>query len=81
MFEGVEVLVPDQIEAIHEAYMQTVAGGTEGCATLLEIARQLPVDAIVLAGTDLALIFDDTNTPFPYVDSAKIHVQAIVRTQ
>ena len=79
MLEGVEVLVPDQIEAIHEAYMQTVAGSAAGRATLLEIARDLPVDAIVLAGTDLALIFDETNTPFPHVDSAKVHLEAIVR--
>ena len=33
MLEGVEVVVPDQVEAIHNAYMQTVGGGTEGRAT------------------------------------------------
>jgi len=79
MLEGVDVLVPDQVEAIHEAYMQTVEGGTEGRAILSKIARELPVDAIVLAGTDLALIFDETNTDFPHVDGAKVHIEAIVR--
>jgi aspartate racemase len=39
----------------------------------------LPVDAIVLAGTDLALIFDETNTDFPHLDCTKAHIQAILR--
>ena len=79
MLEGIEVVVPDQVDAIHDAYMQTVNGGTEGRAVLSEIARTLPVDAVVLAGTDLSLIFDETNTDFPHVDSAKVHIDAIVR--
>ncbi len=81
MLEGVEVVVPDQdqVEAIHSAYMRTVEGGTEGRAILSRIARELPVDAVVLAGTDLALIFDETNTDFPHVDCAQIHIQAILR--
>jgi aspartate racemase len=80
MLDGVEVLVPDQVDAIHEAYMQTVEGGSEGRNILTRIARELPVDAIVLAGTDLSLIFDETNTDFPHVDGARAHIQAIVRT-
>jgi aspartate racemase len=79
MLEGVEVIVPDQVQAIHDAYMQTVHGGTEGRAVLSKIAHELPVDAIVLAGTDLALIFDETNTDFPHIDGAKVHIQAILR--
>jgi aspartate racemase len=79
MLEGVEVIIPDQVEAIHQAYMQTVEGGTEGRAILSSIARELPVDAIVLAGTDLSLIFDETNTDFVHVDCARTHIQAIVR--
>lgn len=81
MLEGVEVLVPapDVIAEIHQAYMWTVEGGTEGHAALTRIAKQLPVDAIVLAGTDLSPIFDDTNTEFPCVDGAKVHLQAILR--
>jgi aspartate racemase len=79
MLEEIEVVVPEQVEAIHQAYMRTVEGGTEGRAILSRIARELPVDAIVLAGTDLALIFDETNTDFPHVDGAKAHIEAIVR--
>jgi aspartate racemase len=80
MLEGIDVLVPDQVDAIHNAYMQTVEGGTAGRDVLTRIARELPVDAIVLAGTDLAMIFDETNTDFPHVDAAKVHIQAIVRS-
>jgi aspartate racemase len=81
MLAGVEVVMPseDQVAAIHESYMQTVNGGTQGRTTLSRIAKELPVDAIVLAGTDLALIFDETNTDFVCVDAAKVHIQAILR--
>jgi aspartate racemase len=81
MLEGVDVIMPapEQVAAIHESYMQTVNGSSEGRATLSQIAKQLPVDAIVLAGTDLALIFDETNTDFVNVDAAKVHIQAILR--
>ena|SRR5580700_783189 len=79
MLDGIDVMVPDQVDAIHEAYMKTVEGGTEGREILTKIARDLPVDAIVLAGTDLALIFNETNTDFPHVDCARVHIQAIMR--
>jgi len=82
MLGGINVLVPEpeQVDAIHNAYMNTVEGGTEGRDILTRIALDLPVDAIVLGGTDLALIFDETNTDFPHVDCVKTHIQAIVRT-
>ncbi len=82
MLDGIDVLVPrpEQVDLIHNAYMQTVEGGTEGRDILTRIAKELPVDAIVLAGTDLSLIFDETNTDFPNVDGAKVHIQAILRT-
>jgi aspartate racemase len=70
MLDGIDVMVPDQV---------TVEGGTEGREILTKIARELPVDAIVLAGTDLALIFNETNTDFPHVDCARVHIQAIMR--
>lgn len=79
MLEGVEVVVPEQVAEIHEIYMQTVEGGSEGRAALSRIAKLLPVDAIVLAGTDLSLIFDEANTDFPCIDGAKVHIHAILR--
>ncbi|HEX6771581.1 MAG TPA: hypothetical protein VF126_06120, partial [Acidobacteriaceae bacterium] len=36
------------------------------------------VDAIVLAGTDLAFVFNEHNTDFPHLDGARVHIQAIM---
>jgi aspartate racemase len=79
LLDGIEVIVPDEVETIHRSYMQIVNGGTEGRDVLSEIAHKLPVDAIMLAGTDLASVFNETNTDFPHVDAAKIHIEAIAR--
>jgi aspartate racemase len=79
MLEGIDVLVPEQVDAIHDAYVQIVNGNVEGRAVLSRLAHELPVDAIVLAGTDLALVFDETNIDFPHVDGAKVHIDAILR--
>jgi aspartate racemase len=79
MLSGVEVVVPDQVEAIHEAYMRAVEGGAEGRDILTRIAMELPVDAVVLAGTDLSPIFDESNSDFAHVDSARTHIGAILR--
>ena len=37
------------------------------------------VEAIILAGTDLALVFDKSNTDFPHVDAADVHLNAIMK--
>jgi len=81
LLDGIDVVLPSpaQIDEIHNAYMHTVEGGTEGRATLSRIAGELPVDAIVLAGTDLSLIYDESNIDFPCIDGAQIHMQAIMR--
>jgi len=79
MLEGVELVTPRQVDEIHAAYMEIVNGGIGARATLTEIARSLPVDAIVLAGTDLSVVFDESNTEFPHVDCAKVHIEAILR--
>jgi len=36
------------------------------------------LDAIVLAGTDLAFVFDEDNTDFLHLDGARVHIQAIM---
>jgi aspartate racemase len=79
MLDGIDVIVPEEIDAIHEAYMQVVGGGgTEGRQTLTRIAHSLPVDAVVLAGTDLSLVFDEANTDFPHVDCTRVHLGALL---
>jgi aspartate racemase len=36
------------------------------------------VDAIIMAGTDLCLLFNEDNTDFPYIDCSALHLQAIL---
>jgi len=85
---GVEVVVPsaDEVDLIHAAYVQIV---NAGCGTeehyqrLRAIAHALyereRVEAVVLAGTELSLIFNETNTDFPHIDGTRVHIAAIMR--
>jgi aspartate racemase len=84
---GVDIVLPtpDEIDAIHEDYVELVntgRGSDAGRKRLIRIADTLRerdgVEAIVIAGTDLALVFDEGNTPFPAVDCARIHLDAIL---
>jgi aspartate racemase len=93
---GFDVVRPraDEIELIHNAYIEIVTRGTataENRTTLSRLAHLLidreHVDAVVLAGTDLALVFDgrdlalvfDGDIDFPVVDCAAVHIEAIMR--
>jgi len=84
---SVEVVRPrqDEVDYIHKTYFQLAStgfGGTperEGLTSLAQtLIRREAVDAIVLAGTDLALIFDESNISFPHVDCARIHLERIL---
>ena len=84
-----EVVKPrrDEVDEIHRIYFQlasTGAGGDAERTGLTKLAETLMrrdgVDAIVMAGTDLALIFGESNTPFPHVDCARVHIDRILRT-
>jgi aspartate racemase len=77
---------PDEITFVHDTYTQLARTGVPGPDArerLIDLAKTLAgrdgAEAIVLAGTDLSLIFDDTNTPFPHLDCARAHIQAIMR--
>jgi len=77
---------PDELDYIHKTYFQlasTGAGGAserEGLTNLAEtLIRRDTVDAIILAGTDLALIFDESTISFPHVDCARVHLNEILR--
>ena len=46
----------------------------------VKLLREQGVEAIMLGGTDLALVFaDEKSNGFPLVDCAGIHVDTIVR--
>jgi aspartate racemase len=82
-------LIPPQggdLEAVHEAYVAMAASGAVTQAQrdvfigagrrMLETAR---AEAVILGGTDLALVFKADDAPFPVIDCAAIHADAILR--
>ena len=76
---------PNETDVIHENYYELVNTGRGSDAVrarLIGIADTLReregVEAIILAGTDLSLVFDEGNTPFPVVDCTRIHLDAIL---
>jgi aspartate racemase len=77
----------NDLDDVHDSYVTMAAAGvatdaqrvvfTAVCQRLL---NEMGVEAIMLGGTDLALIFNDQTSGFPLVDCAGIHVEAIVRS-
>jgi aspartate racemase len=77
---------PQEVDYIHNVYSQlasTGIGGSaerEGLTTMADtLIQRDSLDAIILAGTDLALIFDESNITFPHLDCARVHLDAILR--
>ncbi len=75
----------DETDYIHKTYLellQKASGTEEQHRNLTAIAHTLlqrdGVEAIVLAGTDLSVIFNEANTAFPYVDCAATHLKQIL---
>ncbi len=88
LLRRVDVVAPAaaEIAAVHELYMQLVstgAGSKEQRESLSGLAHLLMeregVEAVILAGTDLALLFNESNTDFPHIDCARLHLNAIVQ--
>jgi aspartate racemase len=83
-----EIIPPsgNGLDEVHDAYVEMAASGvasagqravfTAACHRLL---NDRSVEAIMLGGTDLALVFNEQTAEFPLVDCAGIHVEAIVR--
>jgi aspartate racemase len=85
---GAEVMMPtpDEIGTIADIYGRVVeqaSASEEDFNTLRTLAHTLiqreQLDGIILAGTDLAFVFNPANTDFPYLDGARVHVEAIMR--
>jgi aspartate racemase len=75
----------DEVDDIHRIYLELATRGqisTDDEARLRDLAHALcqrdRVEAIVLAGTDLNLVFNEANAGFPAVDCAAAHIDAIV---
>ena len=85
---GVEVVPPSgqDLEDVHKAYVAMAASGvvTEAqSAVFTAVSKKLlnesGVEAIMLGGTDLALVFNERDTDFPLIDCAGIHADAIAK--
>jgi aspartate racemase len=85
--QGIEIAMPkpQEIDFIHNTYVQlaqTGKGTEEQYRGLTALATTLcerdGAESIILAGTDLALLFDETNADFPCIDCARVHIGAIM---
>src|SRR5437879_1647896 len=71
---SVELIKPEpaQVDYIHETYLSLAMSGEasdehfRGLTALAEVLLRNGADAIILAGTDLSLIFDEATTRFPH---------------
>ncbi len=75
----------NEVDEIHRIYLGLATQGqisADDEARLRDIAHTLcrrdRVEAILLAGTDLNLVFNEANAGFPAVDCAAAHIDAIV---
>jgi aspartate racemase len=83
---GVEIVKPqpDEIAFIGQAYQRildnkstpTDADELRRIATNLQ--RRDGVETVLLAGTDLTMMFDEASAGFPCLDVARLHIDAIV---
>jgi aspartate racemase len=76
---------PEEVDLIHNAYVDLAAtgkGSPEKHEKLTALSKTLVrrdgVDGIIFAGTDLTLLFNDTNTEFPHIDCSALHIGAIL---
>lgn len=76
---------PDEIAFAGAAYQRILdtqradPADAEGLRRLAaEMQHRDGVETILLAGTDLALMFDETTAGFPAIDVARLHIDAIV---
>lgn len=85
---GVEVVHPgpEEVDMIHKTYVELAATGEASpkkyeqlTALAYHLVSRHAVDTILLAGTDLTLLFNESNTDFPHVDCAAVHVREILR--
>jgi len=73
----------DRVAGIYGNIVANERASEEEFDALRTLAHKLVererLDAILLAGTDLAFVFDPGNTDFPHLDGARTHIDAIMR--
>jgi aspartate racemase len=88
ILDGVEVISPTiDLLVVHNAYVSMASSGaaTEQHREVFvragnTLTKESGCEAIMLAGTDLALVFNKNSDPwFPVLDCAEVHAAAITR--
>jgi aspartate racemase len=85
--DGIDVVMPqpEEVDLIHNTYLDVVAARhtaaqIDGLRTLAQtLMRRDGAEAILLAGTDLSMVFNAGNAGFPLVDCAGVHIEEIMR--
>jgi aspartate racemase len=72
----------DRVSSIYVRVVEEAKASDDDYEQLRSLAHRViereRLDAIVLAGTDLAFVFDQENTDFPHLDGARVHIRAIM---
>jgi aspartate racemase len=84
---GIELVVPEGHEFIHERYMGELVKGVflpetrERMLAIIEAMKQRDaIDGVVLAGTELPLLLRaESHDGLPLLDTTRIHVSAAIR--
>ena len=88
VINSAEIVLPegDLLEDIHNAYVEMATSGyaSEDQKLVFDAAcnqfiTQNKVDAVMLGGTDLALVYNPNNVDFALVDCAAVHVEELFR--
>jgi aspartate racemase len=88
MLSEIELIMPTpaEVDLIADTYTRVVEraeASEEDFNHLRTLAHTLidreQLDGIILAGTDLAFVFNPGNTDFPHLDGARLHVDAIMQ--
>ena len=86
LLQGPQTFVPDQdLAALGEMYLEMAAMGAASTsvaaafdAAAARLVQVQGADAVLLAGTDLGLVFDDRDVPYPVVDALDLHVKGLL---
>ena len=87
LLKDVEIIKPrpEEIAFIGQAYQRILdtqkanpADADRIQAIAGDLQRRDGVQAILIAGTDFALMFDEATAGFPAIDMARLHIEAIV---
>ena len=86
--QSAEIVLPEGglLDGVHNAYVKMATSGHASeeqklvfDAACNQFITQNKVDAVMLGGTDLALVFTASNVDFAIVDCAAVHVEELFR--